>query len=175
MTKGLPRSLKHASAFNAQDAPTKRIRLDVNEVMAFTGSTGIAVFQTADIGGLPEGNFQLIGAVANLTFTGPTSADLADDFQGDFSIGTEATIDNDLGDTDEANIIASTAIAAATAEVSASNRSANATSVIVDNTAADKELNLNILIDADEITNAVAVNITVTGTVDITYSMLGDD
>ena len=174
MTKGLPRSLKHASAFNAQDAPAKRIRLQLNEAMTFTGSTGVAVFQTADIGGLPEGNFLLLGSVANLTFTGPTSADLSDTWAGDYSVGSAPTADNTLSGA-EVDIVPSTAIAAATAEVSASNRGTNATQVILDNTAGTLELNLNVLVDADDITNAVAVPITVTGSVDITYSMLGDD
>ena len=172
MAHGLPRSLARAKAINVA---TKKLRITVDESMTFTGSTGVAVFQTAVLAGLPEGNILIHGAVANLTFTGPTSGDLADDFEGDYSVGTVPTADNSLGDAGEADIVASTAIAAATSEASANNRGTQATQSIADNTASALEVNLNVLIDADEITNAVAVAIAVTGTIDIVYSALGDD
>lgn len=171
MSKGLPRSLSRGKAI-AQ--ATNKIRVAVNSVMTFTGATGAAIFQTDPIAGLPEGNFLLLGAVANLTFTGPDSAELADDFQGDFGIGTTPADDNTITGTD-VDIIGSTAIAAATSEVSADNRATNATSVMIDNTAGDAEVNLNVLLDADEVTDTEEVEITVTGTVDIVFSVVGDD
>lgn len=171
MTKGLPRSLSRAKAI---DVACKKLRITVDESMTLTGDSGNAIFQTAVVGGLPEGNILIHGAVSNLTFTGPTSANLADDFQGDYAVGTAPTADTTLNGS-EVDIIASTAIPAATSEVSANVRSANATQVIVDNTASTLEVNLNVTLDADEVTDGEDVAVAVTGTIDIVYSVLGDD
>lgn len=171
MGKGLPRSLSRAKGIVT---PTKKLRISLNEAMTFTGSTGVAVFATAVIGDFEEGNVCILGAVSNLTFTGPTSANLADDFQGDYGIGSTATADATIGGTD-ANIIPSTAIPAATAEVSANVRAALAAPVTLDNTDGSLEVNLNVALDADEVTDGEEVVVTVTGTVDIVYAILGDD
>lgn len=170
MSKGLPRSLSRGDQSRQEIV---KISISVNEAMTFTGSTGVAVDQTAPIGALPEGNICLLGAVANLTFTGPTSADLANDFQGDYGLGSTPADDNTITGAD-VDLVASTAIAAATAEVSANNRGTGAASII-DNTDGTGEINLNVLLDADEVTNAQSVVITVTGTVDLAFTVLGDD
>jgi len=171
MTKGLQRSLSRGPK-SLQKVVTERLML--NEALTFTGSSGNAVFATTPIAGLPEGNILLLGAVANLTFTGPTSANLTDDFQGDFGLGTTPADDNTITSAD-VDIIGSTAIAAATSEESADNRGTNATQVILDNTAGTGEVNLNVLLDADEVTDGEDVVVTVTGPVDIAYIVLGDD
>ena len=171
MTKGLPRSLSRA---NPQAAATQKIRLQVNEAMSFTGIASGAIMATANLSGLPEGNILLLGIVSNLTFTGPTSANLADDFQGDYGIGTTPADDATISAAD-VDLIGSTAIPAATAEVSASVRATNATQAIIDNTAATAEMNLNVLLDTTEVADGEVVIITVTGTVDFVYSVLGDD
>lgn len=171
MSKGLARSLSRG---NALEQNVTKIRLSLNEAMTFTGSTGVVVGQTAVIAGLPEANILILGAVANLTFTGPTSANLADDFQGDFALGSTPIDDATIGGAD-ADIIASTAIAAATAEVSAANRATTAAQSIIDNTDGSGELNLNVLLDADEVTDGEDVVVTVTGTVDVAFITLGDD
>lgn len=169
--KGLPRSLSRGP--KARRATVVE-RLTLNEVLTFTGATGVAVFATKALTGLPEGNILLLGAVSNLTFTGPTSADLADDFQGDYGIGTTAASDATITGAD-VDLIGSTQIPAATAEVSANVRATNATQAIIDNTTGAGAINLNVLLDADEVANTKAVDITVTGTVDIAYIVLGDD
>ncbi len=171
MTKGLPRSLSRGTAM-AQT--TRKLRIAVNEAMSFTGVNATAIDQTAVLAGLPEGNILLLGAVSNLTFTGPTAATLADDFQGDYGIGSTPADDNTISGAD-VDIIGSTAIPAATSEVSADVRATNATPVIIDNTAGTGEVNLNVLLDADEVDDTEVVVITVTGTIDIVYSVLGDD
>lgn len=169
--KGLPRSLSRG---NAQVQATRKIRVLVEEEMTFTGDSGNAVEATAVLAGLPEGNILLLGVVSNLTFTGPTSDELADDFQGDYGIGTTPASDNTISSFD-VNIISSTAIPAATSEVSADVRATNVTAAILNNTDANLEVNLNVLLDADEVSDGEEVVITVTGTVDIVFSVLGDD
>jgi len=148
------------------------LQIDVD--LSFTGADGVVVFATAPIAFLEEGNVLLLGAVANLTFSGPTSANLKDDFQGDYSLGSTATADITLAGTD-VDVIGSTAIPAATAEVSANVRGVNAAQAVINNTAAAGEINLNVLLDADEVTDGEDVVIAVTGTVDIAYIVLGDD
>ena len=170
MSKGLPRSLSRGD--QAKQEVVKRT-IVVNEAMDFTGDSGNAIDQTAAIAGLPEGNIALLGCVANLTFTGPASANLADDFQGDFGIGTTPADDNTITGAD-VDLVSSTAIAAATSEASADNRGTG-TAAIIDNTAGTGEMNLNVLLDADEVTDSETVTITVTGTVDIAFTVLGDD
>lgn len=171
MSKGLPRSLSRG---NAQVQAVRKLSVAVDEVLTFTGATGVAVFATTVLQGLPEGNILLLGGVANITLTGPGSADLADDFQGDYSVGTTPANDATLVGSD-IDLIGVTTIVPAAAELAANNRGTNSTSAILNNTAGQQEVNLNILLDADEITNLVSVDIAVTGTVDILYSMLGDD
>ena len=171
MTKGLQRSLSRGPKAT-QNVVTDRLALNV--ALTFTGATGVAVMATAVIAGLPEGNILLLGATANLTFTGPTSANLTDDFQGDYGIGSTPADDNTITGTD-VNLVGSTAIAAATAEVSASNRGVNAAQAVLDNTDGAGEVNLNVLLDADEVTNGEDVVVTVTGSVDVAYIVLGDD
>ena len=170
MGKGFPRSLKRGPE-TRQELIKKRIVISAE--MEFTGVTDTAVFATAVLSDFVEGNVFLLGAVANLTFTGPTSANLTNDYQGDVSIGAAPTADVTLNGA-EVNIIPSTAIPAATAEVS-SVRSTNATPVVLDNTDGSLEININVSLDANEVTNAEAVTITVTGDLWVVYTMMGDD
>jgi hypothetical protein len=171
MGKGLPRSLSRGPALLDE---LRKETIAINTTISVTGGAGSADFATAVLGDFPEGNVLFLGAVANLTFTGPTSANLADDWQGDFAIGTVPTADNSLGDAGEANMIASTAIPAATVEVS-SVRGAGATTAIFDNTDGSLEINLNVLLDDGEVGNTETVEITVTGELYVAYTMLGDD
>lgn len=169
--KGLPRSLAHGG--NKQ--PVRRLDLKFKDVAVSVAGTSGVGFGSAVIGDLPEGNILLLGAVAYATFSGPTSASLVDTFDGDYGIGStpasDATITN--GDVD---IVQSTALGAATAEVSprARGTSAAATAgVILDNTDGSLELNLNLLIDDADISGTVAM--TATGVLHLSYIVLGDD
>ena len=169
--KGLVRSLRRGQAL--QRGPTN-ITIPVNFVLTPTGATGVVVFETASIGNLPEGNILIHGAVSSLGFAGPVSANLSDTWAGNYSVGTTATADVTLNGT-EVNIIPSTAIGPATAEVIAATRATNATPVIVDNTGSTLGIFLNVLFDADVVTNATTVNVTVTGYLHLLYTALGDD
>lgn len=171
MSKGLPRSL--ARGGNRQ--PVRRLDLKfTNAAISVAGTSGVG-FGSAVIGDLPEGNILLLGAVAYATFSGPTSASLVDTFDGDYGIGStpcdDGTITN--GDVD---IIQSTALGAATAEVSPRVRGTSASStagVILDNTDGSLEINLNLLIDDANISGTVAM--TATGVLHLSYVVLGDD
>jgi len=167
--KGLPRSLSRSAAGSGNSGKTFPV-----SALAITtsGATGVG-FGTAVIRGLPEGNILLLGAVAYLQFTKGSAGTIAT-FDGDYSIGTVPTVDNDVADAGEADIIPSTALGAATAGVSPMVRGANATQVILDNTDGSLELNLNLLID-DASVSADAQAFTVSGVVSLAYIVLGDD
>lgn len=172
MGKGLPRSMSRGSAARQEVIKQNFV---LNQVVAVSAA-GIAVgFGTVVIGDLPEGNILLLGAVAYLSLAGSgADANLTATWDGDFSIGTTATTDVTL-DTTDVNIIPSTALGAATAEVSPRVRSVNATQAILDNTDGSLELNLNVLIDAADITDATSVNLTASGVLQLAYIVMLDD
>lgn len=171
MGKGLPRSRSRGG----NKLPVRRIDLAFKDVaISVAGTSGVG-WGTAVIGDLPEGNILLLGAVAYAQFTGPASASLADTFDGDYAIGSTPADDGTVTDGD-VDIIQSTALGAATAEVSprARGTSAAATAgVILDNTDGSLELNLNLLIDDANISGTVAM--TATGVLHLSYIVLGDD
>lgn len=174
MSKGLP--LSHSRS----NEPVRTIHrsIPLRDLVINVAATGSAIgFGTAVIEGLPQGNLLLQGAVVDLIFTGPTSANLVDTWEGDFSVGTAPTADNALSG-GEVDIVPSTALAAATAEVSprtAGRSTDTENGVIHDNTAGTLELNLNMLIDAAHISDDQNVNLTVNGALHLAIIVLGDD
>lgn len=173
MGKGLPRSLSRGPALR-QDVVKRTISLDGKTVTV--SATGSAVgFGSLAVEGLEEGNILLLGAVGNVGFAGSGSdANLTDTWSGDFGVGTTPADDATISGTD-VDLLPSTAIGAATSEVIAATRAANATQAILDNTAGDLEINLNLLIDAANIVDDESVTITLSGTLHLVYSVLGDD
>jgi len=167
--KGLKRTLKNQLGDVVQriTVPIKNLQVSVAD-----GAPG---FGTSVIAGLPQGNILFLGAVAYLQFQ-TTDADITATFDGDFSIGTVPTVDNDLADANEADIIPSTAMGAATAKLSPVIRGVSTDALgglIIDNTANTLELNLNVLIDDAAISGAAIF--TANGTVSLAYLVMGDD
>jgi hypothetical protein len=171
MGKGLPRSLSRGKA-HAQAITKIKVPFTVSiSVLAVTTAIG---WGTVVIGGLPEGQLKIMGTAINVQFAGPTTGDLVDTWEGDFSIGSTATTDLTLDSTD-VDFIASTATGAATAELSPVVDAINGVDHVIDNTAADKELNLNLIIDAADITDAATVILEATGYIEVTLITLLDD
>lgn len=172
MGKGLPRSMSRGAA---QRQEVIKQNFVISGTVAVT-ATGAAVgWGTAVIGDLPEGNILLLGAVAYLSLAGSGSdANLDATWDGDFSIGTAPTADVTLSGA-EIDIIGSTALGAATAEVSPRVRAVNATQTIFDNTDNSLELNLNVLIDAVNIVDGATVNLTASGVLQLAYIVMLDD
>lgn len=173
MGKGLPRSMARGAA--QKQEIIKQVVTVKNLTVNVAAATTAVGFGTAVLGDLPEGNILFLGAVSYLSFAGSgADANLVDTWNGDYAIGTVATVDVDVADAGEADIISSTAIGPATAEAIARTRGTNATQVIFDNTDNSLEINLNLLIDAADITDSTNVNITVNGEVMLSYIVLGD-
>lgn len=168
--KGLPRSTSRGPLAR-QDIVKQVVKLNKLPITV-NGATGVG-FGTAVLGDLPEGNILFLGAVSYVQITKATAAGVQDTFDGDYSIGSAPTADATLSGS-EVDIIASTALGAATAGVSPRARGTNATQVILDNTDGSLELNLNLLIDDANI-SADSQSLTASGELHIVYSVLGDD
>jgi len=170
MGKGLPYTMSRQPA---APAPIKKQLIQLNAT-AMAIANGAPGFGTVVIGDFPDGNILFLGAVSYLQITS-ADADLTATFDGDYSIGTTPTADNAIAGTD-ADIIPSTALGAATAKLSPWVRGASTDALgggIFDNTDGSLELNLNLLIDDAAI--SAAVDLTVSGWVQIAYIVLGDD
>ncbi len=178
MAKGLPRSHKHA---NKSIAPIVKETIVIkNKTVTLTEDTGgQPAWATLQIGDFPEGNILFLGAAAYFQFSGSGSdGDLGDTWEGDFGVGTTPSTDDTtpLATTME-DICQTTQLAAATAEVSPRTRSLSLTAdcgVHYDNTDGSLELNLNVLVDAADITGDDSV-LTISGELYIAYIVLGDD
>lgn len=169
MPKGLPRSRSRGAPLNQQVIKTTLGM--ANRTIEVDGATGVG-FGTVPLIGFPQGNILLLGIVSYIGLS-TTSTDVTATFSGDYGIGTTPADDGTLsaGDVD---LIASTALGPATARVIATVRAANAVQAIIDNTAGDLEMNLNVLIDDADI-SADDVVLDLSGSVHALYSMLGDD
>lgn len=164
--KGLLRSLARS-----HKVPVTRTIKASSLALEVDGASGVG-FGSAVLADFPQGNIRVIGAVANMQFTGPTSGSLADTWQGDFAIGSTPASDGTLTGAD-VDIVASTALAAATAEVSPKTRGTGS-GVLLDNTDGSLEMNISLLVDDANI-SADDLDFTVDGELYISYQVLGDD
>lgn len=175
MGKGLPRSHTRGD-FAGGASKSGIIKVPADTTITVDGTSGNG-WGTVVVGDFPAGNILFLGCVAYLQFAGTGSdADLGDTWQGDYSLGTTPTADNTLATT-EIDLVVSTALAAATAEVSPITRGISAngdTGEIHDNTDDSLEINVNLLIDNANIAGDDSV-ITVIGEIYIAYKVLGDD
>ena len=170
MAKGLQRSLSRAPR-GKRDIVKERIDL-AGHVITMTGASGIGWGSVA-LGSFPEGFILLLGAqLTDLVVTG-NAVDHTSDFDGDFGFGTTPVDDGTISVADE-NIITEAALGAATANVSPNLDAGNATTAIIDNSADDQDLYLNLLLDDAEVSGDGAI-FTVTGTLWVVYTMIGDD
>lgn len=173
MPKGLPRSLSRGHALK-KPIINKTIRVNTL-VTATAAATGVG-FGNVALAAFPEGNVLFLGAVANLRVSalGANATNAIAAFNGDYSIGSGADADGTLSGAD-VNLVAPTALGPAVARVTPFARGTGATQTVLDNTARTLNMNLNVLVDAADITDATSVTLTVEGTLDIAYVMLGDD
>lgn len=171
--KGLARSLGRGPQ---TQQPITKVRIPVRAVaISVVGATGVG-FGFASIGALPQGNLLFLGAVSYLRFNKNGDSDIQDAFDGDYAIGTVGTVDTDVADADEASIIPSTALGAATAGLSPVVRGASTDALgggIIDNTDASKSLILNLLVDDANISGTASM--LADGYVELALIVLGDD
>lgn len=173
MGKGLPRSMSRGDPSRQEIIKqTFVVRDGVVSVAAVSTAVG---YGSLVIGDFPEGNILFLGAVSYMSFAGSGSdANLVDTWNGDYGIGSTPAGDATITDAD-VDLISSTTIGAAVAEAIGRTRGTNATQAILDNTDGSLEINLNVLIDAADITDDQSVDLTVNGELQIAYIILGDD
>ena len=175
MATGLVRSLGRAS-----EADQRIVKRQI-QISASADITGVAVTvdaTTVVIGQLPEGNILLLGAVASIAVAGGADIHIIDNWDGDYGIGTIPNANVDLTDAGDDDIIPSTAISAGASDKDAPLTRGVSTAteqVIIDNTAGTMELNLNILIDDNVITDDEDGTFAISGVLDLVYVVLGDD
>jgi hypothetical protein len=178
MGKGLPRSLQrgYAAANLGSGAVTQEtvavdLTVDVSATGANKGFAGVAIPGLT----LAEGNILLLGTVATLSFES-LDANAIDAWQGDFALGTVATVDADTADDGEDDVLDLQALAAtggteATTKYDYVPLEANS---LIDLTAGSASVNLNILLDAASITDDTTAQIRVVGSISVAYTVLGD-
>lgn len=176
MAKGLPYSMSRGAALRQEVIKQDIV---INGSLDITGVAATVDAGTFVIGGLPEGNILLLGAVAYVGVDATGDADVIDNFAGDYGIGTAPNANVDLADPTDTDIIPSTALLAGGADkIVTSTRGASTQtqhSLILDNTDGSLELNLNLLIDDNVITDVAVGTFAVTGVLHLAYTMLGDD
>lgn len=180
MAKGLPRSLANRGSEEAkQRALRVRQTFKINHTVTVS-ATGAAIgFGSVVVGDFPQGNILFEGALAYLTLAGSgADANLTDTWSGDFAFGTTPAGDATISAGDE-DLVPETAVGPAVAEVSPRTRAVQADGslfgVVFDNTDGSLEVNLNVLIDAANITDDESVDLTATGELYLVYTILGDD
>jgi len=177
MAKGLPRSLANSDQLNVREEV-----IDVTgTVVPVTAAAGTGDqnkgLGTVVVGQLAAADLLFLGAKCEVAFAGPGDNDnLADVWEGDFAVGTAPDADGTLNGS-EVDLVASTAIGPATAEVISSVRATNVTAALIDNRSGDLELNFNLTVDAaaaSGLADGTSADITLTGTVTVVYVPLGE-
>lgn len=173
MSKGLGRSLQRGLKSEARIVKDT-IDLTGKTIDIVSVSSAIG-FGSLEISDFPEGNILVLGIAGTIGFAGSGSdANLADTWEGNFGIGSTPASDATISGDDE-NIVTEVDMATAAAEVLAPFRVADVSSVILDNTDGSLEMNLNVLIDAADIVDDKTVVLTLSGLLEISYVVLGND
>ncbi len=139
--------------------------------LAFTDVGGAGQYCAVKLYDFPEGHLCILGAVISGSIT-LTESEWIDTWEGDIALGSAATASADGQAGTEVDILASTAIAQATAQVAACPAQ-SAVIEYVDGTATAIDLYLNIEID-DEAAHG-SDNGTFTGAVEIAWINVGDN
>ena len=175
MAKGLPRSLRNAGLTVPQgNSGIVSRTVVINEIIDVT-ATGAAVgFGSIATGlGFRQGNFIRLGLVANLSFTSLDSNAIAA-WQGDYGIGTTA-VNATTFDPADNNFLSSQALSATGGVVAKSRDAENANITVLDLTASDVGLFLNMLVDAASISDSTTAQFRVEGDISFAGVVLGDD
>jgi hypothetical protein len=161
-------------------ASEKGSAVGVKQTTLTLASTPVTVANTtgASFGGVklydfPAGRILVLGVSASLGFVW-TDEDIAADGSGDYSLGTTITADATLATTD-VDLLPSTAMTdPAVLGVAAATSAALAASAQFDGTATAKDLNLNIIIDDADVSDAASDVVLASGTVTVHWINLGD-
>jgi len=136
------------------------------------GNTTGASFGGLKLFTFPEGRLLIMGCTANLSFVW-TGEDIDAAGSGDFSLGTTISSDATLAGTD-VDLLPSSAMLDPFVLGVGTGSGALVASAQLDGTSAAKTLNLNIIIDDADVSDAASDVVLVSGTVTVTWVHLGD-
>jgi hypothetical protein len=181
MSHGNPHSHRRAqaraigAAQPSVNVPLIVQRIDLNGRTLSVAAAGAAVgFGTIALGPLPRGRLMFLARIFDFTITALDQVEVATAWDGDVSVGTAPTADVTLSGA-EVNLLASTALGAATSWVSPVVAVDTLTAAIVSNNDGTGEINLNLLVDAANIQDASDSLFRLNGYVEFVYANLGAD
>ena len=196
MSKGLPRSLRKlydavsagavsGAGVEAGGVPARGIGAIQKERITLTNTpivmadnAGVVAFGSLKIFDIAEGLMLFHGAVLDLNLT-LSAAGINADWDGDIGLGTVAA-NNGAGPlaTTEQNLVPNTATPQAVASVTTGDGESTGTEsgTLLDGTTTPIDVFLNLLVDdADHDVTGTPTNIIVNGTIDLIYTLLGDN
>lgn len=146
-------------------------RIEIPNRLISVAAVGAAIgFGALPFGDLPAKRLKIDAIRANLSFQRMDTNVIAT-WSGDWAVGSTPTADNTIAGTD-ADIIAIQAIGPANAAGLISGADVLVTTPITRTWTAAEELNLNLIVDAADITDGATASIRVFGYVDLLMGMV---
>jgi len=169
--KGLIRSLSRGSEID-QKVVKKTIVIDTS--VDITGVAGAVDAAQVVIGDLPTGYILLLCAISSIGLDGTGDAHIIDNWEGDYAIGTVPNANLTLAGTDLDLLPAVALDAGASDKIAPAVTSVTTATeqILIDNTGGALEINLNILIDDNVITDTEDGTFAVAGTLKLAYIVL---
>lgn len=141
---------------------------------ALVDEAGVVAYAGKKLYDFPAGHIKVLGAVADLDVV-KDAAGVNDAFDGDFGLGTATASNNGTLAATEQDIIPTTATPQAVAGATTAQGKNAADIAPLDGTGTPVDLFLNFLVDdADHDVTTTPTNLTVSGTVTVTWVNLGD-
>lgn len=173
MTKGLHRTLTRGNHEVRQHINRMHVSVE-NVPISMYGNPGGYNTGSVVVGDFPKGNILLLGSVSYMEFAGPGSLNLADDWQGYYSIGTNPNASGMPGSSGR-DIVDLGTLSPAVGEMVARKRVIKDKTSMLDNTDHSLEINFNLVIADLDITDTETVVITATGNLQLAFIALHSD
>lgn len=148
----------------------KYVSVQFDKVVPFSNVGGAVEFASVVLAGLPVANLQMLGGLLHIeAFESTAQANIIDTFAITYSLGSAPTVDNTLATT-EIDLLTAKTLAAATGGVSPHGKNtldglstvAGAISTApgyIDNTAGDKEVNLNMTLPDNNVSGVGSLRV----------------
>jgi hypothetical protein len=171
LTPGTPNGVT-VTAVEQGAGPVHQTVLTLSATPVTVGNTTGASFGGVKLYDFPAGRIAVLGVVADLDFDWDGTS-IAADGSGDVSMGTTITSDATLDGTD-VNLLPSTGLTDPFVAGQGSAAAALAAAAQFDGTSTPIDANLNLIIDNADVEDGASDVVRVTGTVTMTWIVLGD-
>lgn len=142
----------------------------VNKPITIAAAGAGVAFGTVPLAALPKGRLLFLAKVVDVVVS-TVDTDLITTWNGNWALGSAPDADGSLAGT-EVDIVASTALGAATARVSPPTAFINTTAAVLDNRAGTGEVNWNMFALAADFTDAGSAIMLLNGEIILTYCKL---